>query len=258
MKKIILFLVTLILSLSVQVFASNTTYLDDGADLLTDTEEAMLFERIQEIQDEYDLDVTLLTMNEVPGGGDLLNYLHWYTELDPDRNGVVFGINMDPNDRGYATSTRNESEYAFNSNAFAQIDDGVRDNLVDGEYYEALDLFLDYTIEFTKAYDEGSSYQEPIDVTEVLLWVIAVPLVLAIIVAFAVMHFVFVLPMKTAVIKNEAQDFVVPNSLNLRVSKDKFLRVDVRRIYDPVKKSSSGGGGSSGFGGSRGGSSGRF
>ncbi len=229
----------------------------DSANLLTDTQEADLFARIKEINEDYNFDVTFLTMDYVPTRDDLLTYTDWYTGLDYTRDGVVFAINMDPNNRGYATSTRNYAQTAFSSDALDLIDSNIRPMLTDANYYLALDLYLDYTIDFLDAANSGAVYSSPMGLDSLLLIIFA-PLVIAIIIALIVVKSVFVKPMKTAEIQTVARDYLKLETLNLRNSSDVYINTTVTRVLRETSNNSGGGGSRSGYGGSRGGRSGGF
>ncbi len=234
----------------------------DSADLLTDSEEEALFERIEGIYEDYDYNVTFLTMDEVPSGDELSYYCNWYTDLDPEQNGAVYGINMEPSTRGFANSTRQEAQLIFNSDALYRLDSDMLSYLQAEEFYDAFNLYLDYTIEYIEIYESGEVYKLPKPMTALALYVVAIPLLIAYFIGCGILKVGFMSKMNTAVLQEKADTFMVEDSIRLRESTDTYTHTTESRVYDPPKKSSSGGGGSggssSGYGGSRGGSSGRF
>ena len=232
----------------------------DEAELFSEDEEAELFGRIEEIRDTYDFDVTILTMNEIPDDSyDLRYYFDWYEGLDPTRDGVVVGVNMDEFNREFSLSARNFGIEAFTEEAQDFVHEEVPPLLTDGEYFEAFNLFLDQTEEFLETAKAGEPYEKPVDILTVLIFVVALPLILALLIAWLIVRFVFVAQMKTAVIKTEAKEFMVKDSLILEENSDVFTHESESRVYDPPSENKGGGSSSSsGYGGSRSGSSSSF
>ncbi len=227
----------------------------DAAEVMTEAEEELLFEKIEYISKTYDFDVTLMTMNEVPGDVFLLDYFDWYTGLDYTRDGAVFGIDLNPENRDYATSTRNLGIPAFTADAFELIDEEVAPLLTAGKYFDAYDLFLDHTITFVEGYKEGNPYEDP---TNFIIIVILAPFILAIFTSTLIVNFYLVPQMKTAVLETDAERFVVKDSLVVTSKSDVFTHKT--KTSTKIESSSSGGSGGtrSGYGGSRGGGSGKF
>ena len=232
----------------------------DAAELFSEDEEAELFGRIKEIHDTYDFDVTILTMNEVPDDSyDLREYFDWYEGVDPTRDGVVVGVNMDEANREFSLTARNFGTEAFTEDAQSVVHEEVPPLLTEGEYFKAFNLFLDQTEEFLETAKAGEPYEKPVDILTVLIFVVALPLILALLIAWLIVRFVFVAQMKTAVIKTEAKEFMVKDSLILEENSDVFTHESESRVYDPPSENKGGGSSSSsGYGGGRSGSSSSF
>ena len=225
----------------------------DAANLLTDSEEKELFNRISEINKKYDFDVTFLTMNKLPDGGKLKTYCDWYEGVDINRDGVIFAINIDPENRSMATSTRNEGIKTYNSAALARIDEDLVPVLKSEDYVGAVNSYLDLSVEFLEAASTGEYYEPPVSAMTKLIALVIVPLVIALLIATFVVHGILVPQMKTAEIKNEAKSFVKKDSFNLVVNQDTFIRQSETRTLRP-KDSDNDSDTSSGSGGDRGGS----
>ncbi len=233
----------------------------DSADILTPEQELVLFSRIESFQNTYDFDITLLTMSHVPDGDMLLTYCDYYEGLDPTRDGLVFALNMNPSNRGYATSTRNLGEVAFTSSALDIIDEEIAPILTSGEYFNAFNQYLDYTEEFIVAAQSGDPYSAPLNWQSVLLYIIAIPAIFSLIITMGIVQGILVRQMKTAVIQTSAEDFLVKGSLVVSTKDDKFINKSTSSKYSPKSKGGGGGSGGSsrsGYGGSRGGRSGSF
>ena len=233
----------------------------DAGELFTPKEEDALFARVQTILNEYDFDVTLLTMQEVPNGTGLQSYLDWYEGIDPTRDGLIFGVSVAPGNREFWTSARKNASNILTEDAHTRIDDDVPVLLKAGDYYGAFNMHLDLVTEFLQCAKEGTPYKTPMDDVAFFVYIVAAPALLALLFGWMIVKFVFLRQMKTAVIKVEAKDFMEKDSLNLTVNSDTFTHETVTRRYDPPSSSSSGGGGrtsSSGYGGGRTGSGGSF
>ncbi len=233
----------------------------DAADLFSDTEEQSLFKRIEYLYTTYNFDFTLLTMDYVAKDESLLTYCDYYEGLDPTRDGLVFGISMDPSYRNYATSTRNLGMLAFTEDALDVIDEEVAPLLTEKRYYEALNLYFDHTEEFLDLAQNGRSYSAPLPFQVLIAWLGLAPAIIAFVFAYSILHGVFLRQMKTAVIQTHAKKYLKKDSFILTLKRDDFIREKTIKHYNPPKKRSSGGGSGgsrSGFGGSRGGRSGRF
>ncbi len=227
----------------------------DAADILTDSEEEELFNRIIHLHTIYSFDVTILTMDEAISRDELLTFCDYYEALDPTRDGLVFGVNMNSYDRGYATSTRNFGQDAFTEAALDAIDSEIPDLLADGYYYDAMNQYLDLTEEFLTAAVNGAPYQSAEGMVTNILALFVAPLVIGLMFGGGIVFGIFVPQMKTAVIKTQAKDFMSKDSLKLTRTDDDFIRETVTRTARPKKSSSSSRGG---YGGSRGGRSGGF
>ncbi len=275
MKKLLLTLsacIALISLLSFTALADNLTSLNtdttigtidgfsplvDNADILSPAEEQQIFNRIQQIHNDYDFDVTILTLKTLPSGVyDIYDFCDYYTGLDPSRNGVVFGLNFDPNDRSYVTSARNEAMTIFNENAFDAIDNFVVPLLSDAEYVEAFNLYLDLTIDFLDSAKSGRSYSTPITTQNAII-LLVVSIVGGLLIAAAV-NAILVHQMKTAVIKTEAHDYVKSDGFILTQDSDLFVNKTISRRHSPQNKSNGSSGSRGGYGGSRSSRGGKF
>ncbi len=230
------------------------TTLYDGADLFTEEQEATLEDRITDIKETYNFDVTLLTVADT-GSVDLVRFADDYRGIDDNSDGVIFARN--PISREYATSARNYGETAFTyPDAFDKIDDIVIPYLQNDQDYDAFIGFLDFTEEVLELSYSGTPYQTSF-IDSIQLEVLLMAIVPGFLLAMGATALFVTGPMKakmnTAVKQTHAQNYVVDNSFMLTDSKDVFVSENTSRTR---KASSSGGGGGGGsrsnsFGGSR-------
>ena len=204
-------------------FASELKGVVDEANLLTEEEEHELYERIEAIDKAYDFEITFLTIQEVPDNGNLLEYCNAYKGIDTKRDGLLFAINMDSNDRGYATSTRGEGIAIVSSEVLAVIDEEIPDTLKSAQYKQALDDYLDLMIECLEAESSGQSDGMSMPFSVYLVFVILIPGLCAVILAAIGVHCIFMRQMKIAEIAEEGTRFMKKGSLSLLVKKDTFI-----------------------------------
>ena len=226
----------------------------DDADLFSTNEEEKLAKKIKKLHDEYDFDFTIITMNKKLDTS-LEYFADYYEGVDIYRTGVVFVVNMYPEDRGYMFSTRKKAMYIIDDNAFNAISKKVKSNLTDGDYYDAFNVALEITEDATKCYRAGKDYKGPTSLFNYLL-----AFILSLVIAF-IATMIAQSAMKTNKIKSEANSFIDRNQIEFRDKKDKFINRTVVRTKIQENTGSGGGiGGSirSGAGGSRGGGGGSF
>lgn len=263
-------------------FAQGEFVVDD-ADLLTEDMEATLASQISSIQENYNIDVVIHTTMSI-GDEDIHSYSeNFYLTNAYAEDGLVFVINLNNNEVGnrdfytYYQGTVYDTfgDEAYNSD-YGFVNQGVLPYLANEDYYTA---FLTY-IKLTESYLTGEIYSgegdydyyvddyytdgatityssEPMSpvVKELIVIVVAG------VVAFIIMS-VMKSKMNTAVIKNEASDYVKAGSMNVTKHLDIFTYRNVTKTAKPKNNSSggsrSGGGFSGGGGGRSGGGGGKF
>ena len=256
-------LLLLILTIYLPAFATEESYnsnemiegfdpLIDDAELFSDVEEEELFQRIKHIREEYDFDVTILTMNKIPDDSrNLREYFDWYEQLDPKRDGVVVGVNMEEGKREFTISTRNLGMKAFTDDALDLTNKVIPPMLTNAHYMSAFKLYLEYTEEFVGA-------ARARQLRNIWIFVVIIPILLAGVSSWYVVKRFFVAKMQTAVEKTEAKDFIKRGSLRLSEKEDNYTYTSENAIFLPSAKTIIGGVVTAGNGGNRGGSSTSF
>ncbi len=253
MKKIISLMLFIALAaslLSFNSFAQSLAVVDD-ADLFTTEQEQALTERIDEIRDYYDFDITFITTTDTYGE-TLENYAEFHYALDLSRDGLVFA--QDTSMREYMTISREDVFTVVTDQALDRIDDVIVPYLSDGDYYGAYDRYLDLSIDFLDAAESGVPYAgEPIDGTDIVI-ALVIGLGVGLVIAFVVTG-IMISKMNTAVKKREAGDYIKQNSFLQGPGGDRFIREHTTKTPIPKNNSSSGGsrGGGSFSSGGRGG-----
>lgn len=241
MKKFIVFLIAVLvvcMPIASVSAGSESKRLVDGGDLLTLNEEEALLSRLDEISEEFEYDVVIVTADSL-GGKSAMKFAH-----DSFKNG---GYGMGENGSGVILIvSMKEREWYIEFFGDEELPEGTAlseyflDDLKSGDYYDAFSSFAE------AAYDElrfsiGGS---------LLMW-----LVIGFVVAFITVT-VMKGKLKSVRAQDQAREYVRSGSFKLEHSRDLFLYSTVSRVARP-KNTSSGGRSGGGGGGSRGGG-GRF
>ena len=261
MKKRIFCLVGILLlamCLIQPAFASDgIARLMDEAGLLTDSEEAVLSEKLDEISLRQNLDVVIVTV-ESTGERTATEYADDYFDYSGySEDGILLLISMD--EREWAISTSGYGITAFTDAGLAYLSDQITDPMSAGNWNAAFHSFADLCDEFiTQAktgvpFDSGNLPKKSF--TPVLTGLVS--LGIGFVIAFFRMN-KWKNQLYTVQAKAAAKDYVKAGSLKLTEQKDLFL---YRRIDRREKSESSSGGSSthtSSSGKTHGGASGSF
>lgn len=229
-------LLCLILSLPLFAAEKPSSRLYDGANLLTDSEERVLLDKLNTVSETYQVDVVIATVDDV-GEFTVDGYVEYFYDQNDygfgkNRDGVLLLISMA--ERDYRILSNGLGADAITVAEIDRIGDAIVDYLSDGEYAKAFDFFIDeceYQI-------NGEINGFPFDYLTNLLIALGVGVLVAIIVT-GVMR----LQLKTVRPRTGAGEYTKPGSLQVDVSKDLFLYRTVSRVK---RESSSGSGSGSG------------
>lgn len=162
MKRVLAFLLAflLLVTMAFPVLAVTPKIVDD-ADLLSDSEEALLEAKARDLADRYDMDVVILTIDSLNG-----RYVESYADdyydsngygIGPDGSGVLLMLAMDT--REWAISTCGDGIYALTDYGIQSLFSSIADDLSNNDYYSAFDTYLEELPRYFQAFQDG----EPID-----------------------------------------------------------------------------------------------
>lgn len=263
MKKLFSSLIVLVvlLSLCQNVFAASPGRLVDGADLLTPVEEAYLVNRLDEISDQYDLDVVIVTVSTLDGASAQAYADDYYDYNGYRPDGILLLISI--YDRYWAISTTGYGITAFTDAGLAYMEDQFLNDLSEGNYSDAFLTFSAVSEELLiqaqsgRPYDIGNLPKVPFDIVQSLLVSLVIGLVCALIITFIMRA-----QLKSVRSQAAASQYVRSGSMELTHSRDLYLYRRVDRQRRQTNQSRSGHSGSSvhrsSSGRSHGGRSGRF
>ncbi len=294
MKKILSLIMVLfvLMSSALTTFANEESCVHDNAELLTVDEWTDIFHECERLMGEYQISVLIHTTMST-NGEDIHTYAEdFYNRYAPYEDGLVFVINLNNNEVGnrdfytYYQGTVYDTfgDEAYNSD-YGYVNNVVLPYLADENYYGAFQTYLKLTESYltdgvygsddyysddyySDDYFVGDYYTDGAVVTYPSSSMSPVIKELIVIAVAAVVAFIVTAIMKskmnTAVIKNEASDYVKAGSMNVTRRLDVFTHRHVTRTAKPKNNSSSGsrsGGGHSvggGGGGRSGGGGGKF
>ncbi len=254
-KRLFTLLLVLVVLACIAIPASALTeygsHVVDHADLLTAAEERTLEARLENIADNYSVDVVIVTV-ETCYGDDNEEYAEWLYltygyGIGNDRDGILLLIDMDPLYRGWAIYGHGLGADAMPYNQIMKLGDATTSDLKAGDFAAAFDLFANRCEERIQIAING----EPFALGKSLLISLIIGFVIALI-ATGIMKS----KLKSVRSQHAAANYVRQGSLHLTESHDLFLYRTVTRRARPKSTSSGGGSRSSGSRSSRG--SGRF
>ncbi len=240
-------------------------YVVDNADLLTHTEENELSEKLQDISDELQFDVVVVTTNST-GSKTATEYADDYFDYNgygrgSNNDGALFLVDM--GDRKWAISTSGYGIEAIVDSALDDMEEEIVPYLKSGDYDGAFNEFADLTYDIVNDAKNGKSYSNSTTSTTKNHKNIGTNLIVAFSIGAGISLIIILVyrsKLKPVKFQKEAKEYIVPGSFNLRRSDDVFLYFNITKVPIPKNNDSDDSGSfhSSSSGSSHGGSSGSF
>jgi len=240
-------------------------YVVDNADLLTQTEENELSEKLQDISDELQFDVVVVTTNST-GSKTATEYADDYFDYNgygrgSNNDGALFLVDM--GDRKWAISTSGYGIEAIVDSALDDMEKEIVPYLKSGDYDGAFNEFADLTYDIVNDAKNGKSYSNSTTSTTKNHKNIGTNLIVAFSIGAGISLIIILVyrsKLKPVKFQKEAKEYIVPGSFNLRRSDDVFLYFNITKVPIPKNNDSDDSGSfhSSSSGSSHGGSSGSF
>lgn len=240
-------------------------YVVDNADLLTQTEENELSEKLQNISDELQFDVVVVTTNSI-GSKTATEYADDYFDYNgygrgSNNDGALFLVDM--GDRKWAISTSGYGIEAIVDSALDDMEEEIVPYLKSGDYDGAFNEFADLTYDIVNDAKNGKSYSNSTTSTTKNHKNIGTNLIVAFSIGAGISLIIILVyrsKLKPVKFQKEAKEYIVPGSFNLRRSDDVFLYFNITKVPIPKNNDSDDSGSfhSSSSGSSHGGSSGSF
>lgn len=212
-------------------------FLYDEADLLTDSEEASLVEKLTEVSHARDAQIVVVTLASMDGGDidEFVDYLYDSLGLGYGENhdGVLLLVCMDP--REYRILSNGYAGTAIGPDQIDTLCDFVEIYLPKGHYAAAFNSFADQCDEFLEYYQMGSPFKAGKS--------LAISLLIGII-AGLIVAFVLKGQLKSVRKQNNAHVYVKKDSMQVNIQQDIFLYRHITRTKKQkrVESTSSGSG----------------
>ena len=219
-------------------YDADEYFLYDDADLLTDSEETALTEKLKEVSHATDAQIVIATIASMDGGDidSFVDYLYdsmgfGYGE---DHDGVLLLVCMDP--REYRILSNGYAGVAIGPDQIDTLCDVVEFYLTEGNYATAFTLFANECEDYLAYYQAGS----PFNVGKSLAISLVIGIIAGLIVAFVMKG-----QLKSVRKQDSARVYVKQDSMQLNYSRDIFLYRNVERTkkQERVESTSSGSGG---------------
>lgn len=259
--KILAILFTLVLCVSCFSLTANGATLQgrlvDDADLLSVSEEEYITSRLDEVSENLQFDIVIVTVDDT-GSYSMQEYADDYYDYNgygygSGYDGVLLLVNM--YDRDWYVSTCGYGITAITDDGLDYMSEQFVPYLSNGEYEEAFDVFID-ECEFlvTQAYGgtpyDTDSFSNDID------WIfLPTGIAAGVVIAFIIVG-IGASSLKSVRSQPMANDYIVPGSMQITHKRDLFLYSHVNKVRkesnngSSTHRSSSGrshGGGGGGF-----------
>ncbi len=242
-------------------FADEYQRVNDTANLLTESEETALLEKLDEISRRQKMDITVVTVNDLDGYAAAAEYADAVYEYckygyGAEKDGLLLLISMA--DRDWAISTCGFGITAFTDAGIDYIMEQIKSDLSDGCYAAAFETYAALCDEFITQARNGSPFDksnlpcEPLS----MIWIpvsIGIGTVLALIIVGGMKG-----KLKTVRTQAAANSYLKKNSLAVKESSDLFLYHTVTRSKKEKDHDSGSSTHTSSSGTTHGGSSGKF
>lgn len=211
----------------------------DEADLLSDSEEAALSDKLLDASHTYNAQIVIVTLASMDGGNidDFVDYLYDTMGFGygADHDGVLLLVCMDP--REYRILSNGYAGVAIGPDQIDTLCDIVEFYLSDGNYATAFTFFTNECEEFLEYYQAGS----PFNAGKSFMISLVIGIIAGVIVAFVMKG-----QLKSVRKQDSARVYVKKGSMRLTYSRDIFLYRNVERTkkQERVESTSSGSGGS--------------
>ena len=229
-------------------FVGECNRLNDAANLLTDSEEAELLAKLDEISLRQQMDVTVATVTNLGNcdtAAECADEVYEFSSFGygQSKDGLMLLISAE--ERDWAISTCGYGITAFTDAGIQYIGEQMVEDLGDGNYAAAFNTFAELSDDFITKSREGEPYDKsnlpkgPLSI----VWI-----VISILVGIGLAMFIvgrMKAQLKTVRFQAAAGDYMKSGSLNITESKDTFLYNTVTRTAKPKNTDSGSSGGSS-------------
>ncbi len=242
MKKVfsVLFVVIILSALCMTPFSAAKELVVDKANVLSADEAQDLTTQLKALGEKYNMDFVILTIKTLNGKSDVAYADDYYDYNGYADDGSLLLISVDDH-KGYI-STKGYGITAFTDYGINYISSEIKSDIKSGDYYDAFDKYIKLCDEFVneakngKPYDTNHKCKSLTDILFAAGISLAIGLVIALFAALTLKK-----KYKPVMLKPEANDYLIKDSLALRNAYDNFLYSHVTRERRNDDKDSGGG-----------------
>lgn len=214
----------------------------DFAKIISDYYEKLLFEKIEEFIDEYDMDMVVVTINKSEFGTAMSYaddfYDYNYFGKNKNRDGLLLLIDMYK--REVAISTSGHAMLVYDDNRIDRMLDYLETDLGYGDYYDAVDTFIENATKYAKRGIAPSNKNAYIDENGDLIYVSPFPWLMIIVISIIITAVIIpILLSRHKQIKLSSTAKYYLSSINITNRQDKFITTFTTSTR--ISSSSSGG-----------------
>lgn len=256
------------------VMAETDRRVMDDADILSDDTEEELESTIEDLMEEYEMDVVILTVDDYQDYAayqdsyfyDIAEFADFFYNvkgygLDSENSGMLLVLSMagGEGNRDVRIEIEGAANEAVNDYGSEYIMDRLIDKLRDGDYDEACVRYLEDLELFFEEYESGEPFGDDHRVRTPMMYLtyfgvaVGISAVLALIIISIMKS-----QMNTAKPQTGAREYVRKDSFRLTNQQDLYLYSNMTKTARPKDSGSSGGGGRSSGSRGGGGRSGKF
>ncbi len=210
---------------AVNVSAENADKVVDNADILTNSEEQQLEEKMLDIVDKYGYDIAVVTVNSTDGKSMMAYADDYYDYNYYGEDGLMLLYNYSTNE-AYIT-TDGAGIRAFTDKGITALGKEVRPLLNSRDYCGAFEAFADTSEEYIDYYETKGKAYSPKNYAMIFVISLGIGLLFA-----AIVCLVLKSQLKTAVMQTNAKEYVRKGSRNVTYARDIYLyrKVTQRKI----------------------------
>ena len=215
----------------------------DGADILSDSEEAKLLAKLDEISERHGIDVAVVTVyslgdrTPMEAADDYYDYNGFGT--NSSRDGFVMLLSMEERDRWFSGCGKGIE--IFTDYGQQYMWEQVTPKLSSGDYYEAFNTYADISDKFITEWEKG----KPFDTNHKVKGKLSPIWILISLGGGALIALIYCMSTKsklmTVSMQHGADDYIRQNSFKVTDSRDTFLYRNISREYIETERSSGGG-----------------
>lgn len=242
--------VFLCVSLMIPAFALGDEIvprLADGADILTESQEENILEKLDSVSEKHDFDVVIITVETLDGSGmtaeefadDTYDYNNF--GFGNQKNGILLLVDMEKSE--WFISTTGYGNEVFTYDGWNYIGEQMKPYLSDGDFVKAFETYADLCDDFLDQAQKGQPYTSK-NLPRGKLSLLWIPgsILIGMGISFMIM-LTFRGQLKSVRRKPSANDYQIPGSMQLTQQSEMFLYQNVTCVPRQTQNTSSRGGG---------------